>query len=255
MKKYLYKYRGRKKKRCRWLWDLVLILIFLSSLCWLLFKTPYFSIQEIEFSESGAIFADDIKKIIGDDRNFFLMGTVDTSQIIEKAFLKIRKVEIKKKFPNSIFVSITQREEVGIICSKDENSLCWLFSDDGVIFSMSDREKKEGLFLIFANEEAELKINKVCVEEELISNFIFLEDELEKLKIFIREIEISSSDIKIIIEDGFEIYFSKSIDKKMQIEVLLQALQGIISEEEKNNLEYIDLRDLQEGEKGKVYFK
>ena len=251
------RYLRRKRKsifRSRWFWDFVLILIFAGSLSWLLFKTPYFEIRDVKILGQSKEVKEKVKKIIDqENENFFLLNSIELSKNIEEIFPQIKKLVVERKFPDSLLVNIEERKEVGIFCLRNKNLSCFSISDDGVIFK--ETKKRDGMLLIFLAEEKELKLGEEAVENNLIKDIIFLREELEKTQIFLEEVEVFPFKIKVKAKQGFLIYFSREFDFETQMKILLEVFQEIISKEERDKLEYIDLRGVEEGKRGEIYWK
>jgi len=91
------------------------------------------------------------------------------------------------------------------------------------------------------------------IEEDVVSNLIFLNKELKKLEISLKKVEISPFEIRAETDKNFKILFSKNTYFRKQIEILIKTLQKIISKQEQEHLQYIDLRGVEEG--GRIYWK
>ncbi|HOK35465.1 MAG TPA: FtsQ-type POTRA domain-containing protein [Candidatus Pacearchaeota archaeon] len=251
------RYYSQKRKsifRQKWFWDLVLILIFFGSLSYLLLKTPYFEIKNIEIGTEENEIVQKIKELI-DHRNFFLLDKANISKEIEKTFPQVREVFIKKKFPNSISVQFQKREEFGIFCLEVKNNSCFSISDDGVIFQ--EIPKEENKFLIVDPEITEVNLGEEVIQEDIMKNIKFLKEELQKFQIPVKEVEISSLEIIARTEPGFSIYFSQNNPFEIQMEALLGVLNNTLSKEDQANLKCcIDLRGVTSADQiGVVYIK
>ena len=73
------------------------------------------------------------------------------------------------------------------------------------------------------------------------------------MQISLKKIEISPFEIKVETDKNFKILFSKNTYFREQIKILIKTLQKIISEQEQEHLQYIDLRGVEEGRK--IYWK
>jgi cell division septal protein FtsQ len=248
-------YLRRKKKSIlsrRWFWDFVLVLIFLISFSYLLLRTPYFEIENIKVSGGKPEIEKEVKKMI-DHKNFFLLNSASLSKHLKEIFPQVREAVARKKFPNSISVQIRERKEFGIFCVQAENSPCFSISDEGVVFK--ETEKRSDMFLILDLKANQPKLGAQVIEEDLMKNIAFLQEELKKSQISLKEIEILPLEIRAKTEQGFLIYFSKETSVGTQIEILLESLQKTISKEEQEILKYIDLRGLKPDQRGVVYWE
>ncbi len=240
--------------------DFVLILIFIFALYWFLFKTPYFSIKKVDILKDSCSFSSclsagvdrEIEKFIDKRNNFFLLKTNELSYNIKSKFPWIKEVEVKKKFPDAVLIRIINRKPVGIFCQKEDS--CFLLSEDGVIFSpFKEQEDKKGLVVIFVSEEKTPQLGQRVIEEDVVSNLIFLNKEMNKLEISLKKVEISPFKIKVETDKNFKILFSRNTYFREQIEILIKTLQRVISKQEQEHLQYIDLQGVEEG--GKIYWK
>lgn len=267
-KRYFRKKRISILKR-RWFYDFVLVSIFLGSLSYLLFKTPYFEIKDVKISGQDTMIIEGVKNFFTEGSNFFILRSKDITKTIKENFPKIKELRIRKELPNKILVDIMERKTFGIFCPRldlMENPPCFLISEDGVIFSNFDNnDSPEEIPALIINEIGKKpKLGEQVIKDKLMKDIVFLQKELEKNELFSEEIEITPLGIKVKVKQiktdnpigkEFLIYFSQDTAIETQIEVLLDAFREKISAEEKKNLEYIDLRGLKEGKKSEIYWK
>lgn len=253
-KKIIYRKKIKKSVfRKRWFWDLVLFLIFFSSLSWLLFNTTCFQIKEIKIFSSSE-FIKKIQEVSSKKKNFFLFNSGKISKEIKSNFPEIKEVKIKKEFPNKISIEIEKRKEIGIFCFGENPFQCFLVADDGVIFQKSDF--KESL-IIFSDptKKNPPALGTTAIEKEKFSEILFLIKEIRNINIITKRIEFSEFEVRVFTQNNFKIYLSLKDDIKKETASLVNVYQNTISEAEKNTLEYIDLRGLENGEKGQIYWK
>jgi len=249
-------YRRKKKNsflKKRWFWDLILILIFLGSLSWLLFKTPYFEIEEIEISADPR-FKEKIKELSSKETNFFLFSSEKISHEAKKHFPEIKELKIIKKFPNKIFIEVKERKEIGLFCMEGKVLDCFLLSSDAVVFSKA--EPSEELITFLKPEDKALPgFGEKIIKQEKFSEILFFLKEISGIDILVQRVEIFPFEVRIITKNNFKIYLSQDANIKNQAVSFINIYQNTISEEEKHILEYIDLRRLEGGERGQVYWK
>lgn len=270
----------RKKRislfRKRWFYDFILVLIFFGSLFYLLFGTPFFEIKSIEISGEDKVIAGKVKKMFSDGSNLFLLKVSDIVKIAEENFPKIKELKIYKEFPDKILVKIIERKPFGILCPKTastENISCFLLSEDGVIFSNfnennmenvnggnGNTDEEEKLVRILKPMDKKPKLGEKVLEDSLIKDIASIKNELRKSEILLSRIEISTFEIKAEVFNSlnrhiFLIHFSTETEIENQLKVLLEIIEEKISKEEKEKLEYIDLRGIKEGKKSQIYWK
>lgn len=251
-KKIIY----RKKKRIpiykkKWFWKIVLIIFVFFILAWFFLNNSLFEIKKIEIS-SPEKYKTRIKEEIPEGENFFILNQKAISRNIEKEFPQIKNVKIEKIFPSRISVKVEERMAFGVFCSNQKTSHCFLMSSDGFIYKETKPSDK---YLLFIGDNSDnLKIGGEAIQKELMGGIISLMKELRKLKVSVSRIETFLFEVRVFTKEGFKIYFSKDNFKK-QTEILVTILKNTIKSKEKKSLKYIDLRFLEEGEKGAVYWK
>jgi len=254
-KKYLSYNRSRRRKnfyKRNWFWKFILLSLSLGGLCWLIFKTSYFEIDEVKITGEKQL-ATTIQNIVGENLNFFLTSTSRLSQKIQKSFPEIESIKIQKEFPNKIVITILEKKPIGLVCYQKNPENCFLLASDGIIFAKADKEKNLPEFFIV--NLSKIKIGDSVIERKTVKNLVFLEEKLKEIKVFISEVYILPYELEIKTKNGFTLFFLRNDSFKSQIEVLLDAFQTAISESEKKNLKYIDLRGIQENGRGEIYFK
>lgn len=247
-KKYFSRRKSFYKKR--WFWRYFLILIFFLGLSWLFFKSPYFKIKDIKIEGIEKETSEEIKKNIK-LANIFLIDSKNLLKNTKERFPYIDRIKIKRDFPNSLLLQVIKREPAALFCFDREMFFCFLISKEGVIFS---QEKREDLFKIFMNKKKPPLLGERVIEESLMRNILLLENKLKEIDLRLYEVEILLNELRVKTEKGFYLYFSKN-NLENQIEIFPLVFEETISEQEKEKLEYIDLRGIRKNKKGKIYFK
>lgn len=247
-------YRKRKKGpiyKKKWFWKLVFIFLIIAVLFWLAFGMSFFDIKKIEIF-SPARFKPAIKKELSQEKNIFLLNSAKISKSVQKEFPQIEGVEVEKKLPSTISVKVKQRKAFGVFCLTEEKFQCFLMSNDGTIYKRQNPTKKYLLFVMQDSKKPNL--GDVVIKEALMENIIFLLKELKKIKISATKIDISSFEVEVFTKENFKIFFSKD-NLQEQIEVFIKIFKETLKPKEKKALKYIDLRSLEEGKKGPIYWK
>lgn len=252
-------YSSRKKTsifKKKWFWKLILVLVFLGGCYYLILKTPYFQIQKVEFlAEDNNITKEIQAKVY--HQNFFLLNSAELSKNIETKFPQVKQVLIQKKFPNKILIQIVERKEFGVFCFQSESENCFSLSEEGIIFKpVQQVNEVNEKILIIASDVKNPKLGDKVIEEDLMKDIKLLKDELQKLQIPLKKVEISPLELKATTRQNFLIYFSRENSLKIQINVLTELFKNTISKEEQGNLKYIDLRGVKSvDQRGVVYVK
>lgn len=182
--------------------------------------------------------------------NLFLFPRKKLAQSLKDQFKVIRTVRFESKFPDTLVVKIEERQAIVIWCSNDK---CFLLDETGLIFHQLQAGEKEGeqfkdYNIIIDNSFLELVETNQTIETGQLALVSLEIKKLLKEKIGLdieRELQtpsIISKELRVKTITGWEIYFSLEEDLGAQIELLKELLKNGISQGEKENLKYIDLR-------------
>jgi len=244
-------------------WGGFLVLILVSVIVYVLFFCKSLQVNEIIISGNEKVFSEDIKQIVKDgsntgllnlwnlkisSNNIFLANTNKIRSKIINDFPIIEKINITKKYPQTLTVQIQERKPIGVYCSNDqENKKCFLIDQNGIIFEpieldylQADKTLIESYLnngQIFAGEQV--------VATEIINAIYAVQKNLkEKFQIDLASALVTSPvrmDVKTA--EGWKIYFYLRQDQTIdeQITKLNLLLSGEVSQESRKNLRYINL--------------
>ncbi len=264
--------RNRRTSRIYWLrikifFIILFIISFFGLVYWLIFLSPYFQIKKITIEGFNQSFSEKIELILEqNNRRFtpFLIYEIfpqylennksyatflfsDLESFLLKQYPKIEKIDIRSDIRKAtLTVNIQQRIIDFLWCIKDSG--CYYMDKNGVIFEKA--LETQGSFI--------KKIMILDTKRRFLGDKVISQDQLEKIdKIFIltenKESSISInfleikeenfSSIKIVVNEGFHIFYSLTDDfsevLKIVAEIKKQKLKDDFS-----NLEYIDCRYL-----------
>lgn len=242
----------------------ILLVSFLGTSFWVLFFSNYTEIKEVQVKSNkidGKLVEETFNNFKEEKyfnfiskNNFFLFPRENFKNQIKNQFELAREVNFANSFPGIFRIEIIEREAIIIWCGQEK---CFLMDEQGVIFKeISEEEKKESFkdYSIIRDDSMRKGALGGKIEDDQLAVFINnVEDNLNKelnLKIK-REIvlpSLLSQEIRITTEDGWQLY----LDTKQKIEEQIFLLKEVLSNdlENKENLEYIDLRV-----EGKVIYK
>lgn len=255
MSRYRKPYRIRKKKsifKNRFFWISIFILMVLGGIFYLLFFSEVFQIKKVIITGEEKVSKDDIETVIGSEleqkillfktKNIFLINSKKIKENILNTFPQIGEVKIKREFPATLNLLITERKEVGIFC---RDTTCFLLDKEGVIFeNVSEETPLLKIQDSNLNLDKEIKTGEKILEKEILSPILETETNLrENLKIPIKEILIVSQErVNFKTFEDWEIYFNPQEDMNWQLTKLKAVLENEIPAEKRKDLEYIELR-------------
>lgn len=247
-------HRFKKRKpiyRNRFFWLVILILIFFSSFFYFLFFTEFFQVEKINIVGLEQVSEEQLNLLIKEKlenrilffptRNIFLVDLNKIKEDILKKFHRIATIEIRRNFPDSLNVLIRERKELAVFC-QEEN--CFVLDKEGIVFEEKpiDRIIQPLIKALISSDE--INLGKKVIEKEDLILLLEINSQLkDNLNIPIKEFIIFSEEKLIAVtQDGWELYFNLQADVKWQLTKLKALLEEKIPEEERINLEYIELR-------------
>lgn len=244
-----------------------LFLIFAAVLIFVIFFSSYLEITNVYIQGTEELSDEKIKqsawsflggKYFGvfPKKNLLMMGPGGMEKELEDDFKKISSVEVKKIFPNSIIVSVRERQALLIWCSGEN---CFLADEKGTAYAPADFGSSEvgenNLIIIHDQSRADVAMKQVIFKSEF-GNFLvgFREKARDSLGIQVgsdfETPKAISGDFTGISEEGWKIDLNAEIGEEKEINMLKIVLDKNIPKEKRKDLEYVDLRT-----EGKVYYK
>lgn len=244
--------RKNKKIAPRYFYTKIIggILISISVIC-IVFFSGIFSIKNIEINspsvESEAIINQHldsaldskILKIFPQNTLFFSFGDIKSE--ILKNNPHILDIRISHILPNSIKITVVERDIVGIWCSQTKE--CFYYGNYGVIFRKAPTGS-QGFLISFVTDERheDFYLGKTVLTQKDIKDIEILYLALQKsigapshLKI------INENEIQAFFQDGWRAIYSRQDQFVRQTENLSIVLDEYIKNKEKP-LDYVDLR-------------
>ncbi|HDL74870.1 MAG TPA: FtsQ-type POTRA domain-containing protein [bacterium] len=257
-KSYRKPYRIKKKKsiiRNRFFWFGLLILIIIISFFYFLFFSNTFQTKEVIITGEREISKHDIYESIQEKlenkisflktKSIFLINTNELEKDILNNFPKIDKVKIKKRFPESLNITIVERTSSASWCKEE---ICFLLDNKGIIFEQA-QDSSDLIKIIDMRNNREFSLSDKVIEPNLLSQIIEINSKLKKdikiAKVYIQP----NKELNIKTIDDWEIYLNLNEDIDWQLTKLNLVLEKQIPFEKRDELDYIDLRFT------KVYFK
>ena len=254
--------RARKRKsilRSRAFWDSFLAAFLAVLIFYLLFISSVFKIQKIEILAPENIPKNELQNILEQELktpflyffqkdSFFLVDDKKIENRVLSSFPEIKTANLKKKFPKTLILEIEQKEAVATWCFSEEN--CFLIDREGIIYRGST-SINSNLIVIFLENGEPKNLGEKVISKQKISQFLEIRNELrQKLELDVEKFTLRGQErLDIKTTEGWEIYFDLAGDMKLALTKLCLLFDEEISQEARENLEYIDLRF------SKVYYK
>lgn len=234
----------KEKKQTRFSWSGFLFLILLFGMSYLIFFSPVFMIKSINISEVKYADKAKIEKSAQDYTKQFLnknIITLNSKKLISniKALTEVKDIKIIRKFPNSIFIEVEEREPVFIL---ENSGNTYLIDEGGFAFKISDNKYKDIKIVkdsrgVTVNEdERAFNNNFIIFIKEVMGDF----DRLSETKIKNIELINTIDELKITTEAGWYVFLNPEFTASNQ---LINLSRVIVDAKNKNiKMEYVDLR-------------
>lgn len=245
----------------------LLFLVFVGATAYILFFSSFLEIKRISLEGIVELKYEDVYNKISESfsgkyfyfipkNNLILISRNRIDGEVSDSFKKISKVEVKKIFPDGIVVKIVERKALLVWCSAGP---CYIIDENGYAYTWTDFEsdeiKQNNLLSIVDNSGKSVAIGEKVLDEEYMEFIMALKDELDRetgIKIS-NEYHVGSriaEEVRVRVEDGWEIFFSTSLPMENSIQTFKTFLEKEMVDKDKGKLEYIDLRA-----ENKVYYK
>lgn len=244
-----------------------LSLVFVAVSGYIVFFSQYLEINNVYIEGAKELRSEKIKEAADSfleekyfrmlpNKNMILFRESGLRRRLEGTFKKISSVEVKKIFPNSIVVSISERQALLIWCSGES---CFLVDENGTAYATADFGSAEvnenNLIIVHDQSRSEVSGGEVVFDPKFGSFLIgFREKSRDSLDIlFDSDFDTPkaiSGDFTAFSKEGWRVNLNAEIGAEKEISMLKIVLDKNIEKGKRQDLEYIDLRT-----EGKVYYK
>lgn len=243
-------YRKKKKKsifKSKIFWFFIIITGSVLGFLTLLLTDSFYQLETIEIrgveltsEHSLRSFIENNSETIFGSRSLVFLPTSLLKAEVLSSYPHIELIQIEKKFPRKLDVSIYEREKIAVWCREREQALnCYKIDATGVAFERVF--EPEGLTITRENEE-ELNLGEEVFQREKIDFLVQAKEDLDNDFDFTVNAMTIPHERSLFMEteEGFEIRFDFEDLLDDQIERLDILLSEEISDTE--TLEYIELR-------------
>ena len=225
--RYLPELQRRRVRRRRKIWlgaAGIVLLLLLGFGLWLALYSPLFRISEVRVEGNRELSSKDILVFLHGKVSAGFWGSLagydnilvwpDSLSRAELAsFPALEDISLDKDlWSRRVTVSVREREVFGVWClSKEEPSRCFWFDQAGVILSRAPRV--EGNLILWVNDyfQNDLTLDSYVLPLAEIPNAFSIFRVLGAVGLPVREIrldDLSLSEMKVILDEGPDLYFS-----------------------------------------------
>jgi len=253
MRKYRKPHRIKKKQpffKKKYFFPTFFGFVFSILIIYFLIFSQFFQIEKIIISGNEKTNKNEILKIIENKiqktifsystKSIFLANINEIKKTALNSFPQIDELEIKRSFPKSLNVIVTERLGVAVFCNNNDN--CFLLDQKAVIFEPLLQESQlpriEKL-----NNEKQFKLGEQIIAEDLVLKILKVFSVLTELDIKAEKALIVSNErINVLTDEDWDIYFNPQKDLNWQLTKLEALLKEQVPLENRNQLDYVELR-------------
>jgi len=246
--------------------SLFIFTIIVTALYFVLFF-PKIQVSYIEVSGNQRIESKEIKDLVLSNLNkkllsigFFNISSrsiiiTDTKKIIKDILVKfpmVENIDIKKKFPDGVNLTIRERASFAVFCSdskaienprlqnRDQNEKCFSIDKNGVIFEEIQNTSQD--MILSQSDNKDVFIGESVIDKNIINIVSKVKDNLSNsFQINIKEVFVSNP-LVFKTSENWKIYFDPTKDIDLQITKMNSLLDNEITITERKNLQYIYLQ-------------
>ncbi len=249
--------RPRKRFWKRPLFWIVLGIFLIATLAYFVLFYKTFQVKNIEISGNEKIKSEEIQNIVStklgrkilftSSKSIFIVDTNNAVKSLLRDFPEIETVDIQKKFPDSMTVTVKERQPIAVFCQTADN--CFFIDRNGVVFEKTNTGAN---MMIITEEQTDGNVfaGENIVDKNIMDGIAKIQKNLKNnFQIDIQKTLVSNLLI-FTTSENWKIYFDPTIDIDPQIIKMNALLKDQITPEVRKNLQYIYLQY-----KDRAYYK
>lgn len=262
--KYQAQYRSEKRKTATMRLGVVAVVLgaVVGGIYYWFFWSSAFGVKEIAIRQNSSTKEEEIRKVtdsyleekkwlVPRRRNILLVSEGGVAKRLAANFPALKNIKTEKKYWHGLIISAQKRETEGIWCFA-KNGNCYYFDKEGLAFALAP-ESTGTLWVIVKDQRHQaVELGKEVGDSALRQQIAQLKQDLEKTKIGVVYLTIPEELFRInaVTTEGWQIYFNNGENLSEQVKTLNIFLGNKVAPEQRNLLQYVDLRV-----PNRVYFK
>ncbi len=236
-----------------WILIITLVTASIGIFIRLLFFTDMFSVQAITVLDAKATTEAAVRAVAEQEvsktpwrQSIFFVQTDIVADKIMGSLPQVKAVLVKRILPGTIKITVHEKKPAMLLAS---NGDYYFVDDQGILFEKADLLNLPGLVLPTVKNmsaQTEISLGAPVVSPEFVT-FVqiaskSLSDSMGLEVVEIRMPSLAAREVYFALNNNWEIKFDITRDPEGQISLLERVVNEMLSEEEKQTLEYIDLR-------------
>ncbi|MGB9598332.1 MAG: FtsQ-type POTRA domain-containing protein [Minisyncoccales bacterium] len=232
MKKRSFSFRRRKRIYQKRAFFVFIFLFLIFYFLGLFLFGPFFLIKDFQIKSQDPLLSKKIFLFLK-TKNLLFLNKEKLKKEIEKRFLEIKKISLKKIYPDLMQIEVEERKGILVFCSQE----CLLSDQDGFLFSNQIKQEIPKIFV-----EEKVFLGKTILSQKEISFISQVVNEIKKNNISFEKIRVEKGDLIFENKERFSIFFDLKKDSQWQLEKLFTFLEKGIEKEKLEKIKIIDLR-------------
>ncbi len=257
-KKRVFKKKLKHPKLKRFFWRFLLVTLLLFG-GYVLFFSSCLKVKEIVVKGNQQIVGLLIKKQVQTQLageyfkglkkdNLLLVNQQEIAKNLKNQFKLIREIKIKKKyFSQKLVILLQERIPSLVIVSKGQN---YLVDENGQVYEkidLANSKIQKNLIVLRDESNPSISLGEIIITRNYLAYLKGIQQKLNteinlKLSRNFWTPTLISGDIRVKIQEGWEIYFNQNIKLEQEVEDLKIVLNKEINFQQRQDLKYIDLR-------------
>lgn len=253
---------NEKKKSHRMLFRVIFYVLtacFAFAVVYMLFFSTQMQISNVEIQGTKELDRQEIINIVEQKlegkylnifpkNNYIIFSKSSINRDLADRFKKIRSIEVRKNFPDSVIVNIDEHDSLLIWCRNDQD--CYMLDEDGVAYSKADFDSPElqqnKLLQINDQSNSEVILGSQVIGQDYEEYILSIKNQFAQLGVNTENVLFTPSrmaeEVHVKSQEGYDMLLSTQFSLESSLKTLSAVLKKEIPKEKIAQLEYIDLR-------------
>jgi hypothetical protein len=265
IQRYKSEYKAQKRRKVLWKVSAVSggIVIVVAGFIYLLFFSKFADVRAVAVNGAETIEQTDLNSAVSDwlsvkfltisrKNNLLFLSSKKLATYLSDKFPKLESVEVSKKLPHSLSVTVVERKPVGVWCLVSAGK-CFYFDKNRIAYATTSGSSGFLLANIGDERNRDVSLGGEIAGDVWVNNLLLARDLLTKNAVNVQALTIpagSFDEFDAVTSEGWKIMFSNQTDIARQINSLSIFLKDKIKPEQRAKLQYVDLRI-----EDRIYFK
>ena len=252
----LIKIKRHKKFSFNRLLFMIISILFLGVSGYVVFFSYFLEINSISINGNESVSKDLILEKINPQisgeylgfirkNNLLLIRTRKIKNDTLNDFKIIRDIKIKRKFPDSLKIDISERHPQLVFCGAGN---CFLIDEKREAYdNFNINGENKNNFIILTDEGCKgINLSDFIAEPNYFEYILGIREGLNGLGLEVENdfqtVSFISKDIRVKTKEGWKVYFNENVPLEKEIGMLKIVLDNKINSDQRKDLEYVDLR-------------